>query len=261
MMDKPILYDYFSKKVEVLLAKYNLSGEQNASRNLGDNRENFINLFLQEALPRCLEVKCGEIIDNTGSKTGQLDTIIVRDDSPRLDFEGKNSYLAEGIFAVIETKSNLTTAKLAEAAKTLDKVRQLVINPPSISSGINLNRPLRILFAYEGASWDTIIKFLDENKWQDLFDLICVLNNGVYITKGELVFLYDKITNERLDEDLVLMTKASSLGFLNYYLWQYGTAFSVVDFNLQKYFLPLEGWTNGTMGQRKRYKTNGFLKV
>ena len=259
-MNKPILYDYFFKKADVLLSKYKLSSEQKASRNVGDNRENFINMFLREALPKNLEVKCGEVIDNTGLKTGQLDTIIVRSDSPRLDFEGNNSYLAEGVFAVIETKSNLTTTKLAEAANTLDKVRQLAVSSSSIASGNNLNRPIRIVFAYEGVSWDTITNTLDKNRWQDLFDLICVLSNCIYITKSELIYLYDKLTNQKLDEDLVIMTKASSLGFLNYYLWQYGTAFSVVDFNLQKYFLPLEEWTNGTMGRRKRYKTNGIIE-
>jgi hypothetical protein len=44
-MTKPILYDFFYKKMEALLALYNLSGEQKSSINIGDNREIFLGVF------------------------------------------------------------------------------------------------------------------------------------------------------------------------------------------------------------------------
>ena len=47
-MTKPILYDFFYKKAEALLSLYSLSGEQKSSINIGDNREIFLNKFLNK---------------------------------------------------------------------------------------------------------------------------------------------------------------------------------------------------------------------
>jgi hypothetical protein len=242
-MTKPILYPYFDKKAQELLAKYNTTREQQASRNLADNREDFVNNFLESCLPPKLKVCSGEIIDNKGVKTGQLDTVIIRDDAPSLDFGGKNTYLAEGVFAVIEVKSNLTTEKIKEAAKTLENVNKLTIPSPSIKMGThNLCRPLRIVFAYEGAKWETIGKALDDNNIADLFDLICILDRGVLVRNGRLLFPFDKTTGVKIYKDFLFETKASALGFFYYYLVQYGIGFTNGSLNLANYFHPLEQW-------------------
>jgi hypothetical protein len=49
-MTKPILYDFFCKKADALLALHSLSAEQKSSINIGDNREIFLNRFLKESL-------------------------------------------------------------------------------------------------------------------------------------------------------------------------------------------------------------------
>jgi len=241
-MTKPILFSYFNKKAEELLAKYNTSKEQHASKNLGDNREIFINDFLKSCLPPKLKVCSGEVIDNKGVKTGQLDTVIIRDDAPSLDFGGKNTYLAEGVFGVVEVKSNLTSDKIKEAARTLRNVRSLTVPSFSVVMGHNLGRPLRIVFAYEGATWETIEKAIKDNKAEDLFDLICILNRGVFITKGRLLFAYDKITGNKIEKDFILNTGASALGFFYYYLIMYGVGFMSGSLQLGNYFQPLEQW-------------------
>jgi hypothetical protein len=243
-MDRPILYSYFEKKADELLANFKLSSEQRASRNIGDNREIFINNFLQNSLPPKLSVRNGEIWDKDGWKTGQIDTLIIRDDAPSLDFGGKNVYLAEGIFAIIEVKSNLTIEKLKEAIKSLENVKQLSIPKPTVTiGGYNLGRPLRIVFAYSGATWETINKYLVENNKSELFDLICILDKGVLVRRGRLIFPYDKTTGEKFKKDIIVETKASSLGFLYYYyLIQYGSSFSAGNIDLQYYFQPLENW-------------------
>jgi len=180
-----------------------LSKNQKASTNLGNNRENFVNDFLSIVLPLKLKVKSGEIIDSNNFKTGQLDTIIIRDDAPSLDFGGKNTYLAEGVFAVIEIKSNLTREKLLEAKNSLQKIEKLLIPSPTITAGgYNLGRPLRILFAYTGSSWETITKILDEEKCNDLFDLIAILDKGVFLTKNRLVYPYNLETGEKYGSDI-----------------------------------------------------------
>jgi hypothetical protein len=242
-MTKPILFSYFNKKAKELLAKYNTSKEQRASRNLGDNREIFVNDFLKSCLPPKLKVCSGEVIDNQGVKTGQLDAVIIRDDAPSLDFGGKNTYLAEGVFGVIEVKSNLTTEKIKEAVRTFENVRNLTIPPSSIViGGHNLGRPLRVVFAYEGATWETIEKAIKDNNAEDLFDLICILNRGVFIRKGRLLFAYDKTTGNKIERDFTLDTGASALGFFYYYLVMYGVGFMSGSLQLENYFQPLEQW-------------------
>lgn len=236
-MTKPILYDFFYKKTEALLALYNLSGEQKSSINIGDNREIFLNKFLKGSLPKKLSIEKGEIWDKKGNKTEQLDSIIIRDDCPALDFEGKNVYLAEGVFAVIEIKSNLDSTQLKRAGKTLERVKNLETKDRAvITTGAHLNRPLRLVFSYKGAKWDTLKSVIDQNNWTDLFDMICILGKGVIISKGGL-FGWDS------DHDFYLLeSKAAPVAFLYYYLVSYGSSFVARSVNITSYFEPMNSW-------------------
>lgn len=236
-MPKPILYDFFYKKTEALLALYNLSGEQKSSINIGDNREIFLNKFLKGSLPRKLSIEKGEIWDKKGNKTEQLDSIIIRDDCPALDFEGKNVYLAEGVFAVIEIKSNLDSRQLKRAGKTLERVKELDINNSAIiTTGHHLNRPLRLVFSYKGAKWDTLKSVIDQNNWTDLFDMICILGKGLIISKGGL-FEWD--TNDKF---YLLESSAAPIAFLYHYLVSCGSSFVAHSINITSYFEPLNSW-------------------
>jgi hypothetical protein len=236
-MTKPILYDFFYKKTEALLALYNLSGELKSSINIGDNREIFLNKFLKGSLPRKLSIEKGEIWDKKGNKTEQLDSIIIRDDCPALDFEGKNVYLSEGVFAVIEIKSNLDSTQLKRSGKTLERVKNIETKGgAAITTEPYLNRPLRLVFSYKGAEWDTLHSVIDQNNWTDLFDMICILGKGVIIRKGEL-FKWDS------DDDLYLLkSKTAPLAFLYYYLVSYGSSFVARSINITSYFEPLNSW-------------------
>ena len=237
MNNKPILYPYFQKTAEVLLAEYNRSKEQNASANLGKNREYFCKEFLSKVLPPKLSIKSGEIWDSQNNKTGQLDVVLLREDAPSLNIGSDNIYLAEGIFGVIEVKSNLTREKVVEAGETLTKVANLKINVVEhIKAGITLNRPLRIIFAYEGATWDTIIDELNNNGWTETFDLICILNRGILLKKDMLLTW----TPEK--EFMPIDSKSACLGYLYLYLVSYGTSFLYRSMELNPYFKPFDSW-------------------
>ena len=126
---EPTLLKYFKEKSKALFCLFNVSKEQNVSNNLGKNRENFVKNFLSVVLPpRLKNIYDGEIIDKNNNKTGQLDLVICRDDAPCLDFGGSNTYLVEGVFAVIEIKSFLDKEKLLEAKKSFEKVSKLNID-------------------------------------------------------------------------------------------------------------------------------------
>ena len=161
---RPILYDYFKKSADILLAEYERTKEQQASANIGYNRELFCNNFLSRVLPPRLTVRRGEIWDSEGRKTGQLDVVILRDDTPSLTFGEADAFLAEGVFGVIEVKSNLTKAKLQEALTTLRRVKSLKLlgGGAMITAGPVLDRPLRCIFAYEGATWQTLLQELSK---------------------------------------------------------------------------------------------------
>lgn len=194
MSEKPILSEYFEKYANILKVLHEASSLQEASDNLGANRECFHNNFLSKVLPKRLIVEKGEIWDAHGNKTGQLDTIIIRDDSPKLTFEGeRDTFLAEGVFAVIEVKSNLAREKLREAGNTLKKVRDLQQEYPGMMSGggagAMIEEPFRIVFAYEGATEKTIMDEIKDNSWHTLFHLICILNRGVYEPNPQFVKL------------------------------------------------------------------------
>ncbi len=235
--NKPVLLDYFEKAANVLLAKYDRT-EGQASANSGRNRESFCDDFLTNVLPSKLSVKSGEILDSLGAKTGQQDVIILRDDAPALDIGVVNTFLAEGVFCVIEVKSNLTRTKLHDAGESFTKVKNLTINSTtSISSGNRIDRPLRIIFSYEGATWETLLDEIKKNNWADLFDLICILDRGVLIKSGGLI-------NWNGDNPFSAINgKAASLGFMYYYLVVYGTSFLGRTLKIDPYFQPLSGWS------------------
>ncbi len=235
MANKPILYQYFETTADVLWANYNRSKCQNASANLGKNREYFCENFLSKILPPKLYIKSGEIWDSQYNKTGQLDLIVLRDDAPVLHIGADDTYLAEGVFGVIEVKSNLKREKLREAGENLTKVANLKNNVgASFSSGPTLDRPLRAIFAYEGSTWTTII---DEMKnWKDVFDLICILNRGVLLKKGNL---FNWSTDQ---EFMIVKGKAVSLGYLYFYLLSYGLSFLSRSIILSPYFEPFDNW-------------------
>ena len=234
---RPLLYNYFLDTANLMLSEYNRSKSQNASTNKGKNREIFCSDFLKKVLPTKLRVVGGEIWDSDNKKTGQLDIIIVRDDAPSLTFGEVNTYLSEGIFSVIEVKSFLDQTKLDEAHKTLQKVGSLKINiGATISSGATLNRPLRVLFSYDGNSLESVVENIIKNGYNESFDLICILTKGVIMKKGLLL----KWSTEH--EFSILRGKAVALGLLYNYLVSYGSGFLGRTIILQPYFEPINRW-------------------
>lgn len=237
--NRPVLFEYFGSTADVLLAEYERSKLQGASANLGKNRELFCKEFLSKALPAKLSIRSGEIWDYTKNKTGQQDVVILRDDAPILHIGSDDIFLVEGTFAVIEVKSNLTRTKLKEAGDGLAKVKNLKINIGAmIKAGAHLDRPLRIVFAYEGATWKTLLDEITKNNWEELFDLICILNKGVLIKRGRLLNWGSE------HEFTTIEGKAASLGFMYFYLVTYASSFLARNLVLNPYFEPLNFWNS-----------------
>lgn len=243
---RPLLFSYFEQSEQLLLAEYRRSRLQQASQNLGSNRELFCNSFLSRVLPHSLKITKGEIWDGKGNRTGQLDTIVVRDDTPSLAFGDANTYLVEGVFAVIEIKSNLTRQKLQEAIRTLNPVSTLSIHREGLTilsrpPDTILDRPLRCIFAYEGATWELLLdEIRNQNAWE-LIDLICVLDKGVLIRNG-LFFRWEKNAKFGLNKG-----KAVALGMLYFFLSTFLSEFIARTVSVRPYFEPFENWAENGM--------------
>ncbi|MCD4751474.1 MAG: hypothetical protein K8R40_00190 [Anaerolineaceae bacterium] len=250
-MDKnPVLYDYFKKQTELLLSMYENSKQQKASYNLGINRENILNNFLSGNLPNRLKFVNGEIIDSKGTHSGQIDIIIFRDDTPSLNFFGSNTYIIEGVLAVVEVKSKLTRKSLNSAINTLKKVEVLepkhhgmsLVGPIINQNDENdmkrkvIECPLRMIFAYESASWDLILNEIDKNQASELIDYIGVLNRGA-IHKNGLWFNYNFEDNV---DFVIYDNPVSSLALLYFFLSNFSSSILMRFIDMSEYFLPIQ---------------------
>lgn len=114
----------------------------------GNARANFINNYLEKVIPQgCRISTSGEIIDNLGGNTGELDIIIENGYFPSIPIVGETSsrlFFSEGVAAVIEVKSNIQ-GQWSEVIQTGEKVRKITRNiQASFASSFNQHNPMRL---------------------------------------------------------------------------------------------------------------------
>src|SRR5690349_2284749 len=122
-------HKYISNIEKLMIDWYNLNSLTfSHPTNLGSAREHFIGDVLTKFLPESVVVGSGEIIGG-GKRSGQQDLIIYRSDFPVITgFGSVNTYLADGVIATIEVKSDLTTGNpngLTGAFSNIKKVLEL----------------------------------------------------------------------------------------------------------------------------------------
>ena len=93
---------------------------------LGDARESFIRDILEKFLPSSIAIGSGQIIDQYGGRSKQIDIIIYRREFPILKtFGAADVYLIEGVLATIEVKSMLDKDNLIMALENSKSVKKL----------------------------------------------------------------------------------------------------------------------------------------
>jgi hypothetical protein len=98
------------------------------STDLGFAREHFVKEVLSSFLPKSIVIGSGEIIDGNGRRSGQQDIIVYRADFPVItSLSPVSVFLAEGVIATIEVKSDLSTGEpsLFTAFSNVQKVLSL----------------------------------------------------------------------------------------------------------------------------------------
>lgn len=156
-----------------------------SSATKGAEREDFINKFLADTLPPTFRFGDGDITDRNGLKSGQVEIVVEYPFLPSLPMMGTKSrlYLAEGVGAVVEVKSNLKSQwdeaiKTAAAVKKLQRIIQPII---SIGDGPSQKVPFFVV-GYKG--WtdpETVKKKLAE--CGDI-DGILIIDPGIFISNN-----------------------------------------------------------------------------
>jgi hypothetical protein len=99
------------------------------SGEVGSAREYFVHSVLRRFLPSNVVVGRGEIVDGRGGRSRQQDLLLYRSNFPVIDsLAGSHLYLAEGVLATIEVKSNLDEKELIRATQNIESVRVLAVS-------------------------------------------------------------------------------------------------------------------------------------
>lgn len=235
----PVLYDYFRTTAKVLQADYERSKGLKAPADLGTVREGFVNDFLKKVLPRSFSVESGEILDSYDHRTGQLDTVVLRDDVPRLTYGGEkvSAFVVEGVFSAVETKSRLDAERFRQAVTTLTHVADLrPQNFTGITFGPTIDRPIRAVFAYEGASLGSLTDGDEHLEDRKVVDAICVLDQATLI-RCDLVKQLGMIVPPEVGETDYIGYRTSALGLAAFYhlLTAFASSFAGRSVNLSNY--------------------------
>lgn len=156
------------------------AGSSMTSASKGNEREAFINAFLSEILPPQFRFGSGDITDQSGNRSGQLDVVIefpfvpsipiVVGKSPRL-------YLAEGVVAVIEVKSDISKQwdEVLRTANSLSKLERRYGTGFSFGARAGKGVPLYAV-GYNG--WKDFMEVEEHLKENEFVNGILVIGHG-----------------------------------------------------------------------------------
>jgi len=174
---------YLLKRLEGIQKELNSRYDGNtygSNATKGKEREDFINLFLSKILPSQFRFGSGEITDLSGNISGQVDIVTEYPLLPSITFPETNAntrlYLAEGVAASIEVKSNLNK-QWNEVEKTSENIKKLRRRFSNTSGMAPQQIPL---FAVGYKGWKTV-KPLEEKIKAGIVDGILIIENGLFV--------------------------------------------------------------------------------
>lgn len=105
------------------------AGKKLSNATIGIEREFFINHILNMIVAPPFRLGSGDITDSEGNKSGQMDMVIEYGNAisfPMISPESPRLYMAEGVCAVVEVKSNLVNQwnQVVESHKKLISVKR-----------------------------------------------------------------------------------------------------------------------------------------
>jgi hypothetical protein len=176
------------------LVALHASGAAMSSASSGREREQFVDEFLRKVLPPAYRIGSGDVIDSFGQKTGQQDVIVELSFLPTLPaIAGKERlYLAEGVAALVEVKSNLAKdwEDVKRRASAVRKLRRIFRTPGFTPYGPPPERIPYFVVGYTG--WKSI-ETVQEKCQEGFVDAILIIDKGLFCTRSDF-FPPDKYT-------------------------------------------------------------------
>lgn len=167
------------------------SGEGMSTATKGTEREAFVKTFLEAIFPTQYRFGSGDIVDSSAhGKSGQVDVVVEYPFSPSVPSiqQGPRLYLADGVAAVIEIKSNLKS-QWDEVRKTSEQIRPLKQKDPRGTfvrmGGHNSFEGRLPIFAVGYTGWTkqaTILEHLNEN----VVDGILIIESGFFASRAPI---------------------------------------------------------------------------
>jgi hypothetical protein len=185
-MAVPAIYDRLLGIQQMLVGVHQAS-DPLSSNSKGVEREAFINGFLREVLPSIYRFGTGDVVDLQGNKSGQLDVVVEYPFAPSLPITQSTPrlYLAEGVAAVIEVKSDVATQwkEVLYTAKKLEPIRQDQSGHRSTVGDVPPNQLPLFVVGYTG--WKTLNTVTEHLADSPNMAAILVIDSGLFASKGE----------------------------------------------------------------------------
>lgn len=173
--------------IQQMLVGVHQASDPLSSNSKGVEREAFINGFLREVLPSIYRFGTGDVVDLDGKRSGQLDVVVEYPFAPSLPISQSTPrlYLAEGVAAVIEVKSDVAKQwkEVLYTASKLVPIRQDQSGPRSTVGDVPPNQLPLFAVGYTGwKTQDAMIQHLGDSP---NIAAILVIDSGLFASKGE----------------------------------------------------------------------------
>jgi hypothetical protein len=159
----------------------------------GDSKEITVKEFLESFLPNSYCVKKAPIYDLLSSASNEIDCVILAPNHPRLITPKREVVVAEGVYAAIEVKPDISTltddSEFSRALKQVQSVKKLKRDIPLLLTEGNIPNEIKQIpcgiFSKKSCDKKRIVDFM-KKKVRDgvllkneLPDIVVTLDNGI----------------------------------------------------------------------------------
>jgi hypothetical protein len=170
---------------QILMGVYR-AGVPMSSATKGQERAAFVDQFLAEVFPRPHRFGSGDATDRSGARSGQLDVVVEYPFCPTLPLGAGASrlYLAEGVAAVVEVKSNVA----AQWSEILDTSNQLSTLTRAFGATMVIGRApgARIpLFVAGYSGWKQVDTIQQHLQAAANVSGVLIVDNGLFVSQPD----------------------------------------------------------------------------
>ncbi len=189
----------------------------------GREREEFVHTFLREVFPPPYRFGSGDITDRSGERSGQADIVVEYPFLPSVPlFAGSSSrlYLAEGVAAVVEVKSDVSAQweEVVTSVSALRRIRRSLKGAVVQIGDISEDVPF---FAVGYRGWQRPETIREHLQALDI-DGVLVIDPGIYVS------------NQRFSDPVELSGPSALWGFISS-LHETMTCIRVMDVDPHEY--------------------------